>query len=86
MKKTNPDIDYGSALESLFGGLKDAEKTVQGDSDTKYAYAYGQASMAIKMCLVTCTDLTFDEMHKLTRVNPQPENDLGELFTHSKND
>lgn len=87
MIKTNPNIDYGSALSTLFERLKVAEAVVQGDEVGKYANGYGRISMAVKMCLIECTDLTFDEIHKKTRVSPAPaekeKDDLPDnLFTN----
>ena len=69
--KTNKDVDYGRALKDLFQGLKMAEEKANSNDVDKYPNAYGRATMAIKMCLVTCTDLTFDEIYKQTH----PDND-----------
>lgn len=69
MIKTNPDINYGSALTRLFNGLKDAEKTIQSKKQDKYPYAYGQLSMAVKMALVECSEMDLAEIQKQLEPN-----------------
>lgn len=76
--KLDKKVDYGYALKSLFEGLKSAEKVVKGNDDYKYANAYGRASMAIKMHLVVCTDLTFDDIYK--ELNPGPNDIPNNLY------
>jgi len=80
--KLNKNVDYGNALKSLFDGLKLAEEKVKSNDEYKYPNAYGRASMAIKMHLVVCTDLTFDDIDR--ELNPDPDDIPEELFTQSK--
>lgn len=74
MIKTDKNIDYGAALSSIYEKLKMAEKKVQSNDMGAYAQAYGIASMGIKMLLVTCSDLTMNQIYEETRA--ESKNDI----------
>ncbi len=85
MIKTNPDINYGSALSSLFQKFKDAEKALQQSDKSIYAYANysGRLSGAIKGILIE-TDAVKDyaEIDAAIVLN---NNDIPETLFQSPN-
>jgi len=79
----NKNIDYGRAMKDLFEGLKYAENKVKSNDEYKYPNAYGRLSMAVKLHLNTCTDLSLDDIDK--ELYPETINDIPEnLYTQSK--
>jgi len=80
MIKTNKDIDYGAALTELFEGLKMAEKVQQSDIGSM-AQAYGIITMRVKMVLITCSDLSMNDIYEQTR-GREPVDDVPAIFPH----
>jgi len=81
MIKTNPDIDYGSALRDLFKGLKEAQQTVIPGDGYSYARSYGRLAGAVKSCLVACTDMTLEEIQEQTKVTDTKDDIPQSLFS-----
>lgn len=61
-KATNKNINYQSALKSLFEGLKFADEKIKTDEPYKYAEAYGRLSMSVKTCIFVTDTATYEEI------------------------
>ena len=81
MIKTNKNINYGAAMQTLLEGLKFAEDMAKSKEEYKYPNAYGRATMAIKLCLMTCTEMELDDIDNAINQKAAPDEAANEAPT-----
>ncbi len=61
----NKNVDLGKSFEKLKASLIEITENVnRNNNKERYAYGFGRLETAIKTHLLTCTDLTGEELYK----------------------
>jgi hypothetical protein len=60
--KLHKDVDLGKSFEKLKSALLKTVGSTKGNNPARYAASFGELSMAVKIHLVQCSDLTLKDI------------------------